>query len=102
MDQNAEQVNLLVAEMAYIEQRINSNIDLQEKVVGGGLTAVITALGWVFSAKMCTASCLIILLTIVSISAVSILMVVLYGGFALGGIEFKKNVLGGELQSSLR
>jgi hypothetical protein len=101
VDQEAERVNLLLAEKAYIEQRINSNLGLQQKVLGAGLTAVITALGWVFSANVCTASGSIILLSIVSISAVSVLMTVVYGGFALGAIRFKEDVLGEELQSIL-
>lgn len=101
MDLEAERVDLLLAEKAYIENRISSNLDLQIKVLGTGLTAVITALGWVFSANVCASSRAMILLTIVSISAISVLMTVLYGGYALGGIKFKQEVLGGELQSAL-
>ena len=103
MDPEAERVKLLLAEKVYIEQRISSNLDLQQKVIAGGLTAVITALGWVLSAKtdMSKASLAMVLLSIVSISALSVLMAVIYGGFALGAIRFKEEVLGSELQALL-
>jgi hypothetical protein len=103
MDAEAEQVKLLLAEKAYIEQRITANLDLQQKVIAAGLTAVIAALGWVFSGQVAPPlhSLVMILLSIVSISALSVLMAVIYGGFTLGAISFKEEVLGAALQESL-
>jgi hypothetical protein len=103
MDAAAEQVKLLLAEKAYMEQRITANIDLQQKVIAAGLTAVIAALGWVFSAKVDLPlnSLVMILLSLVSISALSLLMAVIYGGFALAAISFKQEVLGAALQKLL-
>jgi hypothetical protein len=103
MDTQSEQVKLLLAEKAHIEQRITANIELQQKVIALGFTAVITTLGWLFSAKpdLQLNSLVIILLSIVSISALSVLMAVIYGGFALSAILFKEEVLGVALQEIL-
>jgi hypothetical protein len=103
VDLEAEQVRVLLAEKAYIEQRISTNLDLQQKVIAGGLTLVISALGWGFSGgtKMSGPPHTIALLSIVSISALSVLMGVLYAAFALAAIRFKENVLGTEFHALL-
>lgn len=103
VDSEAEQVRLLLAEKAYIEQRINANLDLQQKVAGAGLGAVITALGWVCTTRpeLPAPSIVTILFAIVSISALSVVMAVIYGGLALGAMTFKQDVLGAQLQSIL-
>ena len=102
MDPEAERTKLLLAEKTYIEQRISSNLDLQQKVMAGGLTAVFTALGWALSSPADTPKSLsMILFSIVSISALSGLMAVIYGGFALAAIVFKEEVLGVEFETLL-
>jgi hypothetical protein len=75
MELDAEHLKLLLSEKTYIEGRISSNLDLQQKVLAVGFTATITALGWLSTTRgeFPTHSIVLILLAIVSFNALTIL-----------------------------
>ena len=103
MDADSEHLKLLMAQRAYTEQRITANLDLQQKVIGAGLTAVLTALAWIFGAKteLDAGGQAMVLLAIVAISALSVLMAAVYGAWALGGMVFRDEVLDVALKNAL-
>jgi hypothetical protein len=103
MELDAEHLKLLLSEKTYIEGRISSNLDLQQKVLAVGFTATITALGWLSTTRgeFPTHSIVLILLAIVSFNALTILMTVAYGAFALGALHYKTKVLGKAFQRLL-
>lgn len=97
------EITVLLSEKDNADGRIGAYYELQTKILGIALSAVIAVLGWLFANRreLGAAEEIYVFLVLVSVASIAILQATVFNGFALGYIHYKRKVLGARLQTLL-